>query len=646
VKEFYYDTKYADQLDKKVVAFTCKQSQTLGEDVELGVVIIDLLSIASGSVLHDLPIMQKHHRQKPGEPATFIPSGARLRAEIEMHQLSNISVTLEDLKISSFRVSKTMRLAFKYGRELENQRSSFKTSKPSEVRPDELKWPTTPITFYTSLQDLEREYFHVQSVDGSCGTKTHLERINIKIPFTRMLDMYGIQSKSVDFTEAVVENGKTQATFSCRMTLSDLPRFCQLVGGIHSEHGIAGTPRYEGFILPKNYFPDAAPSNKPGRRKSDRQSSPERRASPERTRAALAPVAEAMRAQKEKSPAPQRPASTGPVLQEPVAKVTPSTAPVTPVTTPIVAPKAAKAALSAASSPALGRSSNGVAAAAQDPSAIPLPPGWEMGKDPQGKIFYIDHNTRTTTWTHPLGRKSSPPPNLLQQQPQMVAAAPQNGVAPQLQQPPLQQPNYVQQQPAYNPQQPQQQGYPLQYPQGPGQAQYGNGTQQIAYSHPQQQYQQQQYQQQYQQAMMQQQQQAYQQPAQHQSVPQVNNPFALPQGYQAQAPSQPYAVANNQQQPMQQHMAQPYTSSASSISSLSSSSASASASASPNVGRATTTSDQVSHAVSTPVLRKKSNSTATPETKPKKAVSTSIGAGVVGQSTKATTDSPSTKKRK
>ena len=30
-----------------------------------------------------------------------------------------------------------------------------------------------------------------------------------------------------------------------------------------------------------------------------------------------------------------------------------------------------------------------------------LPPGWEAKKTPDGRVYYMDHNTRTTTWTKP-----------------------------------------------------------------------------------------------------------------------------------------------------------------------------------------------------------------------------------------------------
>ncbi|CAB0045305.1 unnamed protein product [Trichogramma brassicae] len=31
----------------------------------------------------------------------------------------------------------------------------------------------------------------------------------------------------------------------------------------------------------------------------------------------------------------------------------------------------------------------------------PLPPGWEMRRDMRGRIYYVDHNTRSTTWQRP-----------------------------------------------------------------------------------------------------------------------------------------------------------------------------------------------------------------------------------------------------
>jgi len=30
-----------------------------------------------------------------------------------------------------------------------------------------------------------------------------------------------------------------------------------------------------------------------------------------------------------------------------------------------------------------------------------LPPGWVMGISPAGRTYYVDHNTKNTTWSRP-----------------------------------------------------------------------------------------------------------------------------------------------------------------------------------------------------------------------------------------------------
>jgi E3 ubiquitin-protein ligase NEDD4 len=37
-----------------------------------------------------------------------------------------------------------------------------------------------------------------------------------------------------------------------------------------------------------------------------------------------------------------------------------------------------------------------------DAAGVPLPPGWERRVDAQERTYYVDHNTRTTTWHRPL----------------------------------------------------------------------------------------------------------------------------------------------------------------------------------------------------------------------------------------------------
>ncbi|XP_067835623.1 NEDD4-like E3 ubiquitin-protein ligase WWP1 isoform X2 [Heptranchias perlo] len=76
------------------------------------------------------------------------------------------------------------------------------------------------------------------------------------------------------------------------------------------------------------------------------------------------------------------------------------------------APSAATATDSAARSntgadsgkPRHSTSNTSAGAVGQQPNSIstePLPAGWEQRKDPHGRTYYVDHNTRTTTWERP-----------------------------------------------------------------------------------------------------------------------------------------------------------------------------------------------------------------------------------------------------
>uniref|UniRef100_H2Z0P2 WW domain-containing protein n=1 Tax=Ciona savignyi TaxID=51511 RepID=H2Z0P2_CIOSA len=60
-----------------------------------------------------------------------------------------------------------------------------------------------------------------------------------------------------------------------------------------------------------------------------------------------------------------------------------------------------------------------------DHSHISLPPGWEQATTPQGEIYFIDHQTKTTSWVDPRFQGISPqtnnnPPNNSQLQQQLM----------------------------------------------------------------------------------------------------------------------------------------------------------------------------------------------------------------------------------
>lgn len=44
----------------------------------------------------------------------------------------------------------------------------------------------------------------------------------------------------------------------------------------------------------------------------------------------------------------------------------------------------------------------------QQGGEMPLPPGWSIDWTLRGRKYYIDHNTQTTHWNHPLEKESLP----------------------------------------------------------------------------------------------------------------------------------------------------------------------------------------------------------------------------------------------
>jgi E3 ubiquitin-protein ligase NEDD4 len=46
------------------------------------------------------------------------------------------------------------------------------------------------------------------------------------------------------------------------------------------------------------------------------------------------------------------------------------------------------------------------------PNEQPLPPGWDFSYSDKGRMFFIDHVNKQTSWIDPRNGKPSPTPNL------------------------------------------------------------------------------------------------------------------------------------------------------------------------------------------------------------------------------------------
>ena len=67
-----------------------------------------------------------------------------------------------------------------------------------------------------------------------------------------------------------------------------------------------------------------------------------------------------------------------------------------------------------------------------DPAGVPLPPGWERRIDAQDRTYYVDHNSRTTTWQRPLqsGAVPNPRPTSQGSAPRITSASSSASPAP------------------------------------------------------------------------------------------------------------------------------------------------------------------------------------------------------------------------
>ncbi|KAJ6508748.1 hypothetical protein C8R45DRAFT_968578 [Mycena sanguinolenta] len=68
---------------------------------------------------------------------------------------------------------------------------------------------------------------------------------------------------------------------------------------------------------------------------------------------------------------------------------------------PVVAPRAPAPSVSPARTPNVGNLNASTTSAPAGYADVPLPSGWEERRTPEGRPYFVDHQTRTTTWVDP-----------------------------------------------------------------------------------------------------------------------------------------------------------------------------------------------------------------------------------------------------
>ncbi|PFH54090.1 hypothetical protein AMATHDRAFT_863 [Amanita thiersii Skay4041] len=115
--------------------------------------------------------------------------------------------------------------------------------------------------------------------------------------------------------------------------------------------------------------------------------------------------------------ASQRP-TTSPLITQPRLEDTESLRP-QQLTSPIIRPAPSHSTMAMSATPSqidnlpgrpLSTTSVPPRRMLDDENGVPLPPGWERRLDAQGRTYYVDHNSRTTTWNRPQHSNSQRPP--------------------------------------------------------------------------------------------------------------------------------------------------------------------------------------------------------------------------------------------
>ncbi|KXN88286.1 putative E3 ubiquitin-protein ligase hulA [Leucoagaricus sp. SymC.cos] len=126
--------------------------------------------------------------------------------------------------------------------------------------------------------------------------------------------------------------------------------------------------------------------------------------------------------------------TTSPCGQHPPPQHSPETAfPQPSLSTPALRPSTSHANLAATANrptmesqrPASSTTTPPSTRMTDDENGVPLPPGWERRFDPQGRTYFVDHNTRSTTWHRPaIPGQPAPTVGTVRPVSQPAAAAP------------------------------------------------------------------------------------------------------------------------------------------------------------------------------------------------------------------------------
>jgi hypothetical protein len=435
---FYYETKFIDKLDQKTFKIELYEHKTLGADSLLGSIVVDLFTLATGPINHDILITK-------GNDAV-----GRIMFDLEMEQVTEMCIELRDLSGHDLQntgggtLDPYMELSYTP----DTQKTVHRTSQAKNTN-DPLWGDLKPFWTKVTLRELVNSHIEIMVKDdkafardpevGSC-------LVNLRAHFSF------VEGEPHQFAEELIckSNGQRMGAVTGLVIYRRQPQMGQMIGGKHTETGIRDAkPLMEGVPLPKllgdirsaDPVPQALPSGwemridpkgrsyyvnhiakittwdsplnvksvlDPTRRFSQPPAlSPRPRSSSvsdeERQRRAAAKIQNTFRRHRTLRRPTVHANESSPAHQESTHHNSPSSA--HPHRHSSHSPHS-QPSPQAHHSPHAHYSPH--APHGQPPqqplftSLAPLPPGWEQRATPDGRMYFVDHNTRQTTWVHPF----------------------------------------------------------------------------------------------------------------------------------------------------------------------------------------------------------------------------------------------------
>jgi hypothetical protein len=257
--EFFYETRYASKLDKKVFKLDVFDYDRVGSNDLIGSASVDLYTLATGPVYHELVL------RDGGKPS------GRLQFHCEFELYSEIEVTLSNVKIAGLvPLEKTcdphMQFAFSANEATEEPPKEGESPFPQRAKGDgkSYKTPTLDNTTSPAWSECEQMWFQAtlrELMAESIVVKlNHTKKIRggallgaCELPLRKYMHP-STDRKPIKFRESLrAADGSAAGSIEGVVVFVNVPAMAQMKGGKHTELGVeGGEALLPGLPMPKD----------------------------------------------------------------------------------------------------------------------------------------------------------------------------------------------------------------------------------------------------------------------------------------------------------------------------------------------------------------------------------------------------------